>query len=292
MHEIDVLYGKFDGTNGQFTRDPSGYLMIEGGIFRKHNLDVRYRYVQGTGMRYRELERGTANIALVLGRTALENFLNSGTTRLIGSSINSCPYRLVVQGEVRSAGDLLGKSLACRESTARISSLADALHQWGNLTIGKDIALITPETDKEALDMLFQNDVHASLLPQPYAIIAEERGFRTLRDWPEVVDDPLALVIETTESQFRERPEVFRAFREAYREGVAYLKNNRDAAIRMLRATFGQSPVVAAKAFEDLHLCLNDTLTVDMKELEKLLADLAPGRPGGARQLASEWIVA
>jgi len=291
MHKIDVLYGKFDGTNGQFTRDPSGYLMIEAGIFRKNNLDVSYRYVQGTRMRYSELERGTANIALVLGRTALENFLASGTTRLIGCSINSCPYRLVVQSEIRSAGNLPGKSLACRESTVRISPLADTLHQWGNLTIGKDIVLITPATDKEALDMLFQNVVQASLLPQPYAIIAEERGFRTLRDWPEVVDDPLALVIETTESQFRERPEAFRAFRDAYREGVVYLKNNRDAAIGMLCATFGQSTVVAAKAFEDLRFCLNDTLTVDMEGLEKLLTDLAPGRPGGALQLASEWIV-
>jgi hypothetical protein len=32
-------------------------------------------------------------------------------------------------------------------------------------------------------------------------------------------------------------------------------------------------------------------LTVDFKQVEKLLSQVAPDTPGGARQVASEWIM-
>jgi len=36
---------------------------------------------------------------------------------------------------------------------------------------------------------------------------------------------------------------------------------------------------------------MDERLTVDFKQLEKLLSQVAPNTPGGARQVASEWIV-
>ena len=291
MDKIEILYGKLEGTEGQFTRDPTGFLMLATDIFQKRGLDVHYRHAQGTEERYRELEEKRANISLVVGRTALKHFLETEKTRLLGCSINSCPYRLVVQSKLQTKEDLRGSSLACRKSTAHKAPLVEGLKQWGNLTVGEDIILQLPATDKEALDMLYRGEVYAALLPQPHAIIAEEKGFRRMIDWPDFVDDPLPLVLETTARQFSERPDVFRVFLEAYREGITYLKKNRDEAIKMLRNTFAQSPFVAAKAFDDYLPCLNGSLTVNKQCLEKLLEDIAPGRRGGASLLAATWIV-
>jgi hypothetical protein len=36
---------------------------------------------------------------------------------------------------------------------------------------------------------------------------------------------------------------------------------------------------------------MDDRLTVDFEHLQKLVAQIAPNIPGGAQQIASEWII-
>ena len=288
---LKVLYGKLEGAAGKFARDPSGYLGIEAGIFRRHGLDVSWEYVQGTEERRRRLENGAADVSLVVGRASLRHFLESGTTRLIGSSMNSCPYYLIAETGIDEVRGLKRKSIACREGTARVSPIARALQEKGGLASDKDLVLEMPEGDQDAFSMLMSKAVQAALLPRPFAFVAEEKGFHRITDWPEVVDDPLPVTLEITEKTLRERARDLDAFLEAHGEGIRYLKAHRDKTLRMLGARLGLSPALAAKTFDDYLILLDDHLTIDLGQLEKLLAQVAPGRPGGARQLASEWIV-
>jgi uncharacterized protein len=59
----------------------------------------------------------------------------------------------------------------------------------------------------------------------------------------------------------------------------------------LLETRFGHSPELAAKTFDEYLICMDDQLTVDLKHLEKLVAQIAPSIPGGAQQIASEWVV-
>jgi ABC-type nitrate/sulfonate/bicarbonate transport system substrate-binding protein len=288
---LEVVFGKMEGTEGRFTRDPSGFLFMEAGIFRKHGLEVAYRHLQGTEDRYEEVKSGKANLSLVVGRNALKHFLDAGITRVIGCSINSCPYRLVVQSGLRSVAELRGKALACRENIARSSPLSEAFQQHGHLQLGADLTLEMVPTDKDALAMLCRGAVQSALLTQEHAIAAQERGFERLDGWPGVADDPLPLLFETTEAQCREKRRELGTFLAAYREGIGYLKTHRDETMRMLQTSFGQSAQMAARAYDDFHMCLNDSLKVDMKQLQKLVADVAPQAAGGAQNIASKWIV-
>jgi len=92
---LNVMYGHLEGAGHDFARDPTGYLSIEAGIFRKHGLEVSWQHVQGTEERYRRLADGTAHISLVVGRASLQHFLSSKTTQIIGCAMNTCPYYLV-----------------------------------------------------------------------------------------------------------------------------------------------------------------------------------------------------
>jgi len=56
LTRFTVLYGKLEGAAGKFSRDPSGYLSIEAGIFREKGLEVSWEHVQGTEERYRRLD--------------------------------------------------------------------------------------------------------------------------------------------------------------------------------------------------------------------------------------------
>ncbi len=169
--------------------------------------------------------------------------------------------------------------------------MAQAFQERGQLTLGADLALKLTDGDQGAFDLLTGGEIQAALLPRPYGFIAEDRGFRRVSGWPDVVDDPLPIMIETTEALLRKNEKDFAAFLEAHREGIRYLKANRAETIRMLGTKFGHSASLAAKTYDDYLVCLDDRLTVDFDQLEKLLTLVAPDTPGGARQLASEWIL-
>lgn len=287
LTRLEVMYGHLQGTPRKFARDPSGHLAVGAGIFRQRGLDVSWRHVQGTEERYQRLESGSAHISLVVGRASLSHFLKTRTTRILGSPMSSCPYFLLVRSGIETTHDLKNRTIACRESVARIAPLAETFQ----LEPGADPALRLPEEDHQAFDLLIAGEVDGALLPRPYGFMAEEKGFRKLAHWPEVVDDPLPVTIETTASLWREREKDFLAFLEAHSEGICYMKSHRAEAIGMLGERFDHPSSFAARTFDDYFAWLDDRLTVDFRQLEKLLAQVAPDAGITARQLASDWIV-
>jgi ABC-type nitrate/sulfonate/bicarbonate transport system substrate-binding protein len=285
------MYGHLEGNAGAFARDPSGYLSIEAGIFRNHGLDVSWNHVQGTEERYRRLADGRAQISLVVGRASLQHFLSAQTTKILGSVMNSCSYFLIAGASVRELGDLKGKILACREGPSRNTPLAETLERLGGLRVQQDVTVQLPSSDQEVYELLMAGRVHAALLPRPFGLWAEDRGYRRMPSWPGVVDDPLPITIETTEKLWRERGADFEIFLRAHREGVAYFKTHRDSALRILSDKFGHSPGFAAKTLDDYVVCMDESLKVDFKQLELLVSQVAPNTPGGASKIAADWVV-
>jgi ABC-type nitrate/sulfonate/bicarbonate transport system substrate-binding protein len=289
--KIAVMYGHLEGNAGAFARDPSGYLSIEAGIFHKHGLDVSWNHVQGTEERYRRLEDGRAQISLVVGRASLQHFLSARTTKILGCVMNSCSYFLVADPSTGGLESLKGKILACREGPSRHTPLAETLESLAGLRMQRDVTLRLPASDQEAYELLVAGKVHAALLPRPFAFWAEDRGYRRASSWPAVVDDPLPITIETTVKLWHQRGEDLEVFLRAHREGVAYFKANRDLAMKILREKFAHSPEFAAKTFDDYVVCMDESLKVDSKQLQLLVSQVAPDTPGGAREIASQWII-
>lgn len=289
--QLNIMYGHLEGTAGKFARDPSGYLAIEAGIYQKHELEISWNHVQGTEERYRRLGDGSAQISFVVGRASLQHFLDSGATRILGCAMNSCPYYLVASPEVRELGDLKGKIIVCREGPSRNAPIAKTFRERTQLSVGEDLMLQLPNSDVEAFNLLVSGKASAAFLPRPYGFWAEERGFKRITDWPDVVDDPLPISIETTAALLRDRGKDFSIFLQAHREGIRYMKAHRAETMRLLQGRFGHSSFFAGKTFEDYLVCMDDKLTVDFRQLEKLLSQVAPDTPGGARQVASKWIM-
>ena len=291
LSQINVMYGHLEGNAGAFARDPSGYLSIEAGIFRKHGLEVSWNHVQGTEERYRRLEDGRAQISLVVGRASLQHFLSSQTTRILGCAMNSCSYFLMTESSVSKLEDLKGKVLACREGPSRNTPIAATLQKLANLQVERDLTLLLPDSDQEVYGLLIDGKVHAALVPRAFGFWAEDRGFKRMTVWPGIVDDPLPITIETTEKLWRDRGEEFETFLTAHREGIRYLKANREAAMKILREKFGHSLGFAGKTFDDYLVCMDDSLKVNFKQLELLVSQVAPQRRTGAREIANKWIV-
>jgi ABC-type nitrate/sulfonate/bicarbonate transport system substrate-binding protein len=242
------MYGHLEGNAGKFARDPSGHLAIETGIFRKHGLEVSWTHVQGTEERYRRLEEGSAQISLVVGRASLQHFLAAKTTKILGCAMNRCPYYFIVAPTIARLSDLFGEAVACREAPTRHAPLAQAFQERTGLTVGGDVNLRLTNGDAEAFDLLVNGEVRAAILPRPFGFWAEARGFKRNPDWPDVVDDPMPITIETSARLARDRETELGVFLAAHREAIRYLKSHRVQAIAMLQAQFGHSPSFAARS--------------------------------------------
>jgi hypothetical protein len=49
---------------------------------------------------------------------------------------------------------------------------------------------------------------------------------------------------------------------------------------------------MAAKIWDDYLVCMDERLTVDFNQFERLLGQVAPAASAQARQVAAEWIIA
>lgn len=290
LAQLNVMYGHLEGTDGKFARDPSGYLSIDAGIYEKHGLEVSWRHVQGTEARYQQLESGGAHISMVVGRASLQHFLDTKSTRLLGCVMNSCSYYLVTAAGINKITDLKNKVIACREGPALGVPFERLLEDGAGLTLGDDLTLQLPDSDQDAYRFLLDGQAQAAWLPRPYAFMAEENGFVRLNEWSDIVDDPLPITMETTTPLLAQRADDFSRFVQAHREGIRYLRSHRDETMELLETRFGHSQELAAKTFDDYLTCMDDRLTVEFNHLEKLVAQIAPNIPGGAKQIASEWI--
>jgi ABC-type nitrate/sulfonate/bicarbonate transport system substrate-binding protein len=291
LARLNVMYGHLEGTDGKFARDPSGYLSIDAGIYEKHGLDVSWRHVQGTEARYQQLESGAAHISMVVGRASLQHFLDTKTTHLLGCVMNSCSYYLVAAAGIDKISDLKNKTISCREGPAQGVPFGRLLEERAGLKLGADLTLQFTDSDQDAFRLLLGGQVQAAWLPRPYGFMAEKEGFLRFNEWSDIVDDPLPITMETTASLLAERASDFSRFVQAHRQGIRYLLDHREEAMDLLETRFGHSRELAAKTFDDYLPCMDDRLMVDFKHLEKLVAQVAPDIPGGAKQIASEWIV-
>jgi ABC-type nitrate/sulfonate/bicarbonate transport system substrate-binding protein len=245
--------------------------------------------VQGTEERYRRLGSGEAQLSFVVGRASLQHFLDTKTTRVIGCAMNSCPYLMLADETVATIKDLKGKTVVCREGPARGVPLAWQFQQLGGIALGNDFQIKLVASDQEAFHSLLDKKAAAAIMPRPYGFVAEDEGFHRLRDWNDLVDDPLPITIETTEKLLGEREADFRTFLVAHREGIIHAKANRAKIVQLLIDKFGHYRSLAERTFDEYLGYMNESLQIDMLHLGKLVAQVSTDKSADARQIASEW---
>jgi NitT/TauT family transport system substrate-binding protein len=285
-----AMYGKLEGEDGRkFAREISPHLGIEAGIYKKFGLDLQWQHVQGTEERYRRLASGAADVSFVVGRQSLKHFVQSRTSVIVGSPLNSCPYHLLAAPDLKTIRDLKGKTIACREEPARNAPIGRVLKETAGLELNQDVKLTLLPGDLDAYESLIAGRAEAALVPRQFGFVAEEKGFHRL-DCPDVVDDPLPITVETTKDILAKKSKEIAAFLQAHADSVRYLKTHRAEAIRVLGEKLGQSPLLAAKTFDVYFTLLDNSLKIDMRHLKNLMAQVAPDYPGGAQQLAKDWL--
>ena len=188
--------------------------------------------------------------------------------------MNSCPYYLVTAPTITKLADLKNKTVACREGPSRNTPIAETFRNLAQLDVGKNLTLQMLKGDQDAFNLLIDGKVDGAFLPRPFGFIAEERGFNRLSEWPDVVDDPLPITIETSEKLWRENADDFRKFLAAHQEGIRYFKSHPDDAIRILTKRFGHSESLAKKTCKDYIVCMVKFSGVSRQQSTRVYDDI------------------
>ncbi len=292
LTKLSCMYGHLEGIDGKFARDVTGYLSIADGIYEKHGLEVSWSHVQGTEERYRRLGNGEAQLSFVVGRASLQHFLDTKATRVIGCAMNSCPYLMLADETVKEIKDLKGKTVVCRAGPSRGVPFRRLFQQLGGIAIGVDFQIKFVGSDQEAFHSLLDKKTAAAIVPRPYGFVAEDKGFHRMRDWNDLVDDPLPITIETTQKLYGEREADFRTFLAAHREGIVHAKANREKVVRLLIDKFAHYRSLAERTFDDYLCHMDESMQIDMLHMGKLVAQVSADKAASARGIASEWAIA
>jgi ABC-type nitrate/sulfonate/bicarbonate transport system substrate-binding protein len=198
---------------------------------------------------------------------------------------------LIISPTITRLAELKGKVVVSREGPSRNTPIAEMFYERTQLRLGSDLTLQLLGSDQEGFDLLMRGEAHAALLPRPFGFIAEDRGFKRVSEWPDVVDDPLPISLETTAKLLDEREQDLTSFLAAHSDGIRYFKSNRAAAIGVLERKFGHSSSMAQRIFDDYVVWMDERMKVDFKQFEKLLSQVAPERAEHGREIASEWVM-
>ncbi len=151
----------------------------------------------------------------------------------VAHTVPGVQTKMLVKPEIKRAEDLRGKRIA----TSSLGSLGDFLFKYilrkNGLDPIREITWLSIGTPPERLQALFSGSVDATEASYPFDMQAERKGFRVLFDARKEVVYPSMSIVTRRKSIVEDRDTVMRMVK-AHVEGIAYFRNNKDFAIRVL----------------------------------------------------------
>jgi NitT/TauT family transport system substrate-binding protein len=209
------------------------WISKEAKIFEKNGLDVEPVLLRGSGQTSQAMLSGSLFAASVALPQVMLAVLNGADLANVAHGIGVQGSRLMVKPEIRKVEDLKGKKIG-------ISSLGSAgdllfgyvLRKYG-IDTGRDVYWLAVGNTAERLQALYSGSVDAADLSYPADVQAERKGFRPLLDAKKEIVYPTASVVTRRKTIREERDTVARYVR-SFVEGIAFLKNNKEASKQVL----------------------------------------------------------
>src|SRR5512145_1613621 len=115
QERVKIAYSSADASNVVW------FTALDGGIYRKHGLDVELVFIQSSTMSVSTLVSGDIQVTNSSGGAVASAVVAGANLVMTACYINTLPYELVVQESVKSMEDLRGKSVGI----SRVGSASD-----------------------------------------------------------------------------------------------------------------------------------------------------------------------
>ena len=209
------------------------WIAKEARIYEKHGLDVELILLRGSGQTSAALLGGSIFASPVALPTMMLADLSGADLINVAHTVPGVQTKLLVKPEITRVEDLRGKRIA----TSSLGSLGDFLVKYilrkKGLDPNREITWLSMGAPPERLQALFSGAVDATDASYPYDLQGERKGFRVLFDARKEVVYPSMSIVTRRKSIVEDRDTVMRMVK-AHVEGIAYFRNNKEFALRVL----------------------------------------------------------
>ena len=249
--KIQVRYGVIANSARNLQSVPL-YIAQRMGMLAKENLELDIRQLPGVEHMINELDNGNVDLSFTATPYLINAVLKgSDVVAVVGAAANTV-YSLIVKPEIKSYGDLKGKTIAVSLPVDTISIATRQLLEKHGVRESEFTPKVLIGTPVRA-DCLSKGECDASSLGQPEDLIFLSKGYRKLGDSLEVIPTLQFSVVAARRKWAAANRDAVLRFARVFGEAYRFMANpsNREEVIRIAAETTDASPEIlrAALAF-------------------------------------------
>ncbi len=246
----------------------------QGGIFKKHGLELQIVYTQGSGETQQAVISGSVDIGIAVGTFgALGAYSKGAPIRAIGATMtggSDLLWYVKADSPIKTMKDIAGKSVAysTNGSSTHLTVLAFRKH------FDVDFKPVATGGPPGTFTQVMSGQIDVGWAVIPFGIEAADQGqirvIAKASDIPSFREQTIRLITTNVET-LKNRREVLRRYLQACRETVNWMYS--DPAVLKMYAEFAKVPESVARRTRD-DLMPKDDLDPDrLSGLEGLMAD-------------------
>jgi len=210
------------------------WLAKEVGIFKKHGLDLDTIFINGSVRGVQSLIAGDLGYTGAVGTAVINAKLAGGDVAIIQSQMNTLPYFIIGNANIKSPEGLKGRSAAVHiPGTSADFAMRLALTKVG-ITY-KDIKAITVGGAPARLAAVTQGQTDFTVVTDGERIQGEKMGLKVIIDMAKLNVPFQFNCSVTTRKKIRENPDEVRRVVWSMAEAIHFFKTNKEESIRVMQ---------------------------------------------------------
>lgn len=228
------------------------FVGIDKGIYKKYNLDVDVKGVEGGIVALRGLQAGDFDVTFGLPENVISGVSQGADMKIIGATMAESMFSFFVGKDIEKIEDLKGKKAAVLQP----NNGTDIQTRWWlkkhGLEPDKDVTIVSAGSTPSRYAALKTGQVSLAPIAAPTDIQAEKEGFKRIALMRDEIPGLNQDVISTTGKMIKEHPEVLKAFMAATAESIAFVKDpaNFDEVVKIGMRDLGFDEEITSKGLE------------------------------------------
>lgn len=248
------------------------WIAKEAGFYNKYGLDAELIFINGSTRGIQSLVAGDLEFTGAVGTSAINGKLAGGDIFIVDSLVNTLPYYIIGNPQIKSPEDLKGRTLATHiPGTSADFAVRLALRKFG---IGyKDIQAVMVGGSPARVAAVINGQTDFTMVTEPGKIQGENAGMKLIIDMAKLKIPFQFSCTVATGKIIRERPETVQKMVKAMASAVHFFKTNKQETIRiMAKYTRGAKPHVLEGSWEAYSELLEEELRPTLAGLSDTLA--------------------
>lgn len=262
----------------------------EAGIFKKHGLDLETIFINGSVRGIQSLLAGDLAYSGAVGTAAINARLAGGDVAIIQSLMNTLPYFIIGNPNIKSPEELKGRSAAVHiPGTSADFALRLALMRVG--IPYKDIKAVTVGGGPARITAVMTKQLDFAVVTEAEKIQGEKVGLKVIIDMAKLNVPFQFSCTVTTRKKIRENPDEVRRVVWAMAEAVHFYKTQKEQTIKIMeRYTRGLSRSVLEGAYAANRELLVEDSYPTLEGLKNTLEIQATLDPKAAKAKAEDFV--